>query len=127
MGKSKRKDVPASGTGEALEHAVPPVKRVKLLEDSDKNAAKQMHEQERAELHRLQQKYKNKQLDEDDDESSSEDETEDEDGEQVTADVDAAILKTLAKIKRKDEDIYNAESRVFDGANGLQKDHIGVA
>ena len=95
MGKSKRKDVPASGTGEALEHAVPPVKRVKLLEDSDeeddktsattnsdadseevaklivndKNAAKQMHEQERAELHRLQQKYKNKQLDEDDDES----------------------------------------------------------
>ncbi|KDN51354.1 Krr1-domain-containing protein [Tilletiaria anomala UBC 951] len=48
-------------------------------------------------------------------ESESEtDETEDEDGEQVTADVDAAILRTLAKIRRKDGDIYNADKKIFD-------------
>jgi protein KRI1 len=33
----------------------------------------------------------------------------------VTADVDAAILTTLAKIRRKDESIYQAGKRVFDG------------
>lgn len=45
---------------------------------------------------------------------SSSDESEDEEGEQMTADVDAAILATLAKIRRKDESIYDAGKRVFD-------------
>lgn len=81
-------------------------------------AARFQHNKQRAELHQLQEKYGVEGKggeDEDDDESSSEDETEDEEGEQVTADVDAAILTTLAKIRRKDESIYEAGKRVFDG------------
>lgn len=42
-------------------------------------------------------------------------ESEDEDGEELTPAVDAAILRTLAKIKRKDPDIYNKETGVFQG------------
>lgn len=59
--------------------------------------------------------------DEDDDEEddSSDDETEDEEGEQVTAEVDAAILRTLAKIRSGDADIYDSEKRVFDEEKAL--------
>jgi protein KRI1 len=41
--------------------------------------------------------------------SSSSDETEDEDGEELTPAMDAAILRTLAKIKRKDG-VYGTEN-----------------
>lgn len=75
-------------------------------------AARFQHNKERAELHQLQEKYGKEKGD---DESSSSDETEDEDGEQMTADVDAAILSTLAKIRRKDESIYEASKRIFEG------------
>lgn len=79
---------------------------------NEEYAARFQHNKEREELQRLQEKHG----DEGDDEiSSSEDETEDEEGEQMTADVDAAILTTLAKIRRKDESIYEAGKRVFDG------------
>lgn len=52
---------------------------------------------------------------EEDDESDSEDESEDEDGEELTPAVDAAILRTLARIKKKDPDIYDAEKGIFEG------------
>lgn len=42
-------------------------------------------------------------------------ESEDEDGEELTAAVDAAILRTLAKIKRKDPDIYDKQKGIFEG------------
>lgn len=82
-------------------------------------AARFQHNKERADLHRLQEKHEAGDLDEDESESSSEDETEDEDGEQVTADVDAAILTTLAKIRAKDESIYETGKRVFDEERSL--------
>lgn len=76
-------------------------------------AARFQHNKQRTELQQLEEKYKSGIASTD--ESSSEDESEDEEGEQVTADVDAAILTTLAKIRRKDESIYQAGKRVFDG------------
>ena len=85
-------------------------------------AARFEHNKQREELQRLQEKHGRRGEDEedfDDEESSSDDETEDEDGEQITADVDAAILTTLAKIRRKDESIYQAGKRVFDGESGV--------
>lgn len=47
---------------------------------------------------------------------SEEDETEDEDGEELTPAVDVAILRTLARIKRKDPEIYDTGRDVFEGA-----------
>jgi len=52
---------------------------------------------------------------EDDEEDSEEAESEDEDGEELTPAVDVAILRTLAKIKRKDPVIYEAEKDIFEG------------
>jgi protein KRI1 len=46
---------------------------------------------------------------------SESDESEDEEGEELTPVVDAAILRTLARIKRKDPEIYNSEKNIFDG------------
>lgn len=53
--------------------------------------------------------------DDEDDEDSEEAESEDEDGEELTPAVDAAILRTLARIKRKDPAIYEQGKDVFDG------------
>lgn len=50
-----------------------------------------------------------------DDSEDSEDETEDEDGEELTPALDAAILRTLARIKRKDPEIYKSEKSIFKG------------
>ena len=57
-------------------------------------------------------------VDEDDLESedSEEDTTEDEHGEELTPALDAAILRTLARIKRKDPGIYDAGKDVFEGS-----------
>lgn len=56
--------------------------------------------------------------DEEDSETDSESaESEDEDGEELTPAVDAAILRTLARIKRKDPEIYDAEKGVFEGTS----------
>lgn len=48
-------------------------------------------------------------------EDSEEDTTEDEQGEELTPALDAAILRTLARIKRKDPEIYDAGKDVFEG------------
>lgn len=50
-----------------------------------------------------------------DDDDDSESETEDEDGEELTPAVDAAILRTLARIQKKDPAIYNSQQGVFEG------------
>ncbi|MCO5555786.1 hypothetical protein L7F22_009331 [Adiantum nelumboides] len=81
------------------------------LQINKEYAQRFQHNKERAELHRLEEQQHNQ---EGDDDSSSDDETEDEEGDQMTADVDAAILSTLAKIRRKDESIYQAGKRIFD-------------
>lgn len=80
------------------------------LQINKEYAKRFQHNKERAELHRLEEQHGQ----EDDDDSSSDDESEDEEGDQMTADVDAAILSTLAKIRRKDESIYQAGKRIFD-------------
>ena len=49
------------------------------------------------------------------DDDSEENESEDEDGEELTPALDAAILRTLAKIKRKDPSIYDHSKSVFQG------------
>ena len=51
-----------------------------------------------------------------DSEDSEEDTTEDEHGEELTPALDAAILRTLARIKRKDPNIYDSNKDVFEGA-----------
>ena len=48
-------------------------------------------------------------------EVSEEDESEDEDGEELTPAMDVAILKTLAKIKNRDPEIYDSSKNVFEG------------
>ena len=53
--------------------------------------------------------------DDEEEEDSEEAESEDEDGEELTPAVDAAILRTLARIKRKDPAIYEQGNDVFDG------------
>ncbi|WFD44326.1 Kinetochore protein Spc24 [Malassezia psittaci] len=45
---------------------------------------------------------------------SESDETEDEEGEQLTPQVDAAILRTLQKIRSRDPEVYDPAARVFD-------------
>jgi protein KRI1 len=49
------------------------------------------------------------------DSDSESDESEDEDGEELTPAVDAAILRTLARIKSRDPGIYDNDRNVFDG------------
>ena len=55
----------------------------------------------------------------DDSEDSEEDTTEDEDGEELTPAVDAAILRTLARIKKKDPAIYESQKSIFEGTTIL--------
>ncbi|EKM53575.1 uncharacterized protein PHACADRAFT_186206 [Phanerochaete carnosa HHB-10118-sp] len=73
------------------------------------------YRKEREELQRLKDKYgSDVDEDEDEEEDSEEAESEDEDGEELTPAVDAAILRTLARIKRKDPSIYQADNDVFE-------------
>jgi protein KRI1 len=46
---------------------------------------------------------------------SESDQSEDEDGEELTPAMDAAIFRTLARIKRRDPGIYDTEKGVFNG------------
>jgi protein KRI1 len=46
---------------------------------------------------------------------SESDQSEDEDGEELTPTMDAAIFRTLARIKRKDPEIYDAKKGIFNG------------
>jgi hypothetical protein len=54
-------------------------------------------------------------LDAEEEEDSEELESEDEDGDELTPAMDAAILRTLARIKRRDPTIYDADKGVFEG------------
>ncbi|KAH8115288.1 KRI1-like family C-terminal-domain-containing protein [Phellopilus nigrolimitatus] len=70
---------------------------------------------EREELSKLKEKYGSDGGEDDEDSEDSEENTsEDEDGEELTPALDAAILRTLARIKRKDPGIYDAEKDVFE-------------
>ncbi|KAG6866685.1 hypothetical protein C0991_000795 [Blastosporella zonata] len=73
------------------------------------------YKKEREELQKLKDKYgSDYDNEEDGTESDSEsDESEDEDGEELTPTVDAAILRTLARIKRKDPSIYDTSTNIF--------------
>lgn len=57
-------------------------------------------------------------LDPDDSDSES-DESEDEDGEELTPALDAAILRTLARIKARDPGIYDTGRNVFEGTTSI--------
>ncbi|KAF4563110.1 hypothetical protein EYR40_007168 [Pleurotus pulmonarius] len=73
------------------------------------------YKKEREELQKLKEKYGSDFEDEDEEEADSEsEESEDEEGEELTPAVDAAILRTLARIKRKDPEIYNSGKDVFE-------------
>lgn len=73
------------------------------------------YRKEREELQKLKDKYGSDiDEDEDEEEDSEEAESEDEDGEELTPAVDAAILRTLARIKRKDPSIYQSGKDVFE-------------
>ncbi|KAF8953200.1 KRI1-like family C-terminal-domain-containing protein [Flammula alnicola] len=81
------------------------------------------YRKEREELERLKAKYGS---DYDPDASdfstdSESDESEDEHGEELTPAVDAAILRTLARIKKKDPAIYDTQKDIF----GEEKDKVG--
>lgn len=54
-------------------------------------------------------------LDDESEEDSEEAESEDEEGEELTPAVDAAILRTLARIKRKDPEIYETKKSIYEG------------
>ncbi|CAE6502586.1 unnamed protein product [Rhizoctonia solani] len=71
------------------------------------------YRKEREELAKLKEKYGSDFEDEDESDSES-DESEDEYGEELTPAVDAALLRTLAKIRRKDPEIYDSNVGVFD-------------
>ncbi|KAJ3525199.1 hypothetical protein NM688_g8439 [Phlebia brevispora] len=73
------------------------------------------YRKEREELAKLKEKYGSDADEGDEEEEDSEDfESEDEDGEELTPAVDAAILRTLARIKRKDPSIYEQGKDVFE-------------
>ncbi|KWU43653.1 Krr1-domain-containing protein, partial [Rhodotorula sp. JG-1b] len=67
------------------------------------------------ELSKLQDKYgKDYQLGDEDEDDETDYSTDDEDAELVTPEVDAAILRTLAKIRAKDPSVYEEGRAVFD-------------
>ncbi|PWN47861.1 hypothetical protein IE53DRAFT_389987, partial [Violaceomyces palustris] len=77
------------------------------------------HNKQRAELHQLEEKYGKRQdadgsATTDTETDSSEDETEDENGEQLTPQIDAAIFRTLARIRSKSKDVYDSKVNVFE-------------
>ncbi|KZT64882.1 Krr1-domain-containing protein [Daedalea quercina L-15889] len=73
------------------------------------------HRKEREELAKLKEKY-GSDVDENgvDEDDSEEAESEDEYGEELTPAVDAAILRTLARIRRKDPAIYESGKDIFE-------------
>ncbi|KAG8702226.1 hypothetical protein FRC08_003625 [Ceratobasidium sp. 394] len=73
------------------------------------------YRKEREELAKLKDKYGSDFEEEKEEEDSESDESEDEYGEELTPAVDAALLRTLAKIRRKDPEIYDSSVGVFGG------------
>ncbi|GJJ08425.1 hypothetical protein Clacol_002641 [Clathrus columnatus] len=68
---------------------------------------------EREELSKLKEKYGSDVENVSESDSEDSEVTEDEDGEELTPAVDAAILRTLARIKRRDPEIYNSDKNIF--------------
>ena len=85
-------------------------------------AERYQHNKRRVELEQLREKYGDDANAASESDSES-DITEDEDGEQVTPHVDAAILRTLQRIREKHPDLYDASNRVFDDAQAALADH----
>ncbi|KAJ7188861.1 Krr1-domain-containing protein [Mycena filopes] len=72
------------------------------------------YKKEREELQRLKEQYGSDPDSSEEEETDSEElESEDSDGEELTPAVDAAILRTLARIKRKDPGIYEEGKNIF--------------
>ncbi|KAJ7774266.1 KRI1-like family C-terminal-domain-containing protein [Mycena maculata] len=72
------------------------------------------YKKEREELQRLKEQYGSDPDSSEEDETDSEDlESEDSDGEELTPAMDAAILRTLARIKQKDPGIYEEGKNIF--------------
>ncbi|KAF7362375.1 Kri1-C domain-containing protein [Mycena venus] len=72
------------------------------------------YKKEREELQRLKEQYGSDPDSSEEDETDSEDlESEDSDGEELTPAMDAAILRTLARIKAKDPEIYKEGKNIF--------------
>ncbi|KAI0667062.1 KRI1-like family C-terminal-domain-containing protein [Trametes maxima] len=81
------------------------------------------YRKEREELAKLKEKYGSDVDEGGEDEDDSEDaESEDEDGEELTPAVDAAILRTLARIKRRDPAIYESGKDIFEEEKERTKD-----
>ncbi|KZO90589.1 Krr1-domain-containing protein [Calocera viscosa TUFC12733] len=76
-------------------------------------AAAYATKKEREELSKLKDKYGSGSEEDEDDDGES-DEEEDEDGEELTPAVDAAILKTLSRIRRGDPTIYEQGKNIFE-------------
>lgn len=113
-----------------------PAKRTKLLSDSesdgsdnegvklpkssnkahfkinDEYAKRYEHNNKRADLHRLEERY-GKGAPEEESEESSTDESEDDDAELVTADLDQEIFATLNAIKNKDPRVYDEKIKFY--------------
>ncbi|KAI6115988.1 KRI1-like family C-terminal-domain-containing protein [Pisolithus sp. B1] len=82
------------------------------------------HKKEREELAKLKEKYGSDISDTsvEEDSEDSDDTSEDSDGVELTPAVDAAILRTLARIKKKDPNIYDGDRQVFEEEEDLTKD-----
>lgn len=79
-------------------------------------AERYLHNKQRAEIHQLEAKYGKDALASDDQDSETDSEsdvTEDEDGDQVNANVDAAIFRTLQRIRNKDAALYDSNTDIF--------------
>ncbi|KAI1180182.1 KRI1-like family C-terminal-domain-containing protein [Nemania sp. FL0916] len=91
------------------------------LKVNDEYAKRFEHNKKRAELHRLEEKYKSKQpngtasgsKDDDEEDDSSSDETEDDDGFLATEELDAQISATLQAIRNKDPRLYDGKSTFY--------------
>ncbi|KAJ3810610.1 KRI1-like family C-terminal-domain-containing protein [Lentinula aff. lateritia] len=83
------------------------------------------YKKEREELEQLKLKYGSEEEEDNSATDSEEHESEDEDGEELTPAVDAAILRTLARIKRKDPEIYNNKTDIFEEAPQEEQKKLG--
>ncbi|CCG83206.1 Kri1 [Taphrina deformans PYCC 5710] len=78
------------------------------------------HNKKREDLHRLQEKYKDADLEDDSDASTSEEE--DDIGDLNTPQIDAAILKMMSRIRNKDPELYTTEAKFFEEAEKEARD-----